>query len=143
MHETPATSISCALRRSNQCSRTDSARLALVSTHTTFRSPERLAIHRNTPFQADRYKDQQDVFAITYRDDVPYLFINGYVSIPLGGALATEEVVGALSSMFAPRLDRALVLGFGSGATAGTVGLVFEETDVALGDKSGVIEAAA
>ena len=39
-----------------------------------------------------------------------------------------EPLVGAFSSTFAPRPDKALVLGLGSGATASTVGLLFDKT---------------
>ena len=54
-------------------------------------------------------------------------FINGYVSFPLSSV--SETMVGALSSSFAPRTDTALVLGVASGATAGTVGLIFDHVD--------------
>jgi len=63
-------------------------------------------------------------------DDVPFFFINGYISVPLAGEDPSERLVGALSSMMPPRLDQALVFGMGSGATAGTVGLSFDRTDV-------------
>jgi predicted membrane-bound spermidine synthase len=95
--------------------------------HTEFHSAELLARARSIPFSAERFKDHQDVFAITRRDGEPYFFINGYISIPLSSA--SEKIVGALSAMYAPRLDRALVLGVGSGATAGTVGLLFDATE--------------
>jgi tetratricopeptide (TPR) repeat protein len=74
-----------------------------------------------------RFKGAQDVFAITVQDGRPYFFINGYISIPLSNA--SEKIVGALSAMISPRLDEALVLGVGSGATAATVGLLFEHAD--------------
>ena len=38
-------------------------------------------------------------------------------------------MVGALSAAFAPRTDEALVLGIASGATASTVGLIFDHVD--------------
>ena len=75
-----------------------------------------------------RFKGPQDVFAIIYKDFKPYFFINGYISIPLSSA--SEKLVGAMSVMLAPRLDQALVLGMGSGATAGTVTLLYDQTDV-------------
>ena len=40
-----------------------------------------------------------------------------------------EKIVGAFAATFAPRSDRALVLGVGSGATCSTVGLLFDHTD--------------
>jgi tetratricopeptide (TPR) repeat protein len=76
----------------------------------------------------ERFKGAQDVFAIQRRNGKPYFFINGYISIPLDNP--EEKIVGSISSMYSPRTDRALVLGLGSGATAGTVGLLFEHTDV-------------
>ncbi len=68
------------------------------------------------------------MFAIVTKDDSPYFFINGYNSIVLTSP--SEKTVGALSTMLSPRTDRALVLGLGSGSTAGTVGLFFDDTDV-------------
>ena len=38
-------------------------------------------------------------------------------------------MVGSFCSLFAPRPDKALVLGVGSGATASAVGLLFDHTD--------------
>jgi predicted membrane-bound spermidine synthase len=78
-------------------------------------------------FSAERFKGHQDLFAIIHRDGHPYFFINGYISIAL--TAASEKIVGALSTIFSPRTDDALVLGVGSGATAGTVGLLFDRTD--------------
>ncbi len=96
--------------------------------HTNFHSTEDLEDELRSRIVADRYKGPQDVFAITWKDDEPYFFINGYISIPLSSE--SEKLVGALSAMLSPRLDEALVLGMGTGATAGTVGLLFDQTDV-------------
>ncbi len=96
--------------------------------HTSFHSPQALshaAQQRTVP--KERFKGAEDVFAIIERDGEPHFFINGYFSIALTSD--TEKIVGALSSMLAPRGDDALVLGVGSGATAGTVGLLFDRTD--------------
>lgn len=98
--------------------------------HTCFHSAESLEEAKQARVFADRFKGPRDVFAILWRDDVPYFFINGYISIPMAGEDASERLFGALSAMLAPRADKALVLGMGSGATAGTVGLVFDQTDV-------------
>lgn len=96
--------------------------------HTGFHSPQALAhAYRQRVLPADRFKGAEDVFAIVERNGEPHFFINGYFSISL--ASSSEKIVGALSSMLAPRGDDALVLGVGSGATAGTVGLLFEHTD--------------
>lgn len=102
----------------------------LYAGHRTFRATENMQAQLSSRVTAKAFKGAEDVFAITTVDDVPYFFLNGFISVPLGGQKATEEIVGALSSMFAPRLDRALVLGLGSGATAGVVGLAFDTTDV-------------
>ncbi len=74
------------------------------------------------------FKDAKDLVSIIEIDHTSYYFINGYISNPLDSP--GEVVVGALSAGFAPRLDRALVLGMGSGATAGTVALFFNQLDV-------------
>lgn len=95
--------------------------------HTNFHSTRQLEVAKDREFSAERFKGRRDVFAIIRRDGRPYFFINGYVSIPLSSA--SEKIVGALSSLFAPRTDKALVLGVGSGATAGSVGLIFDRTD--------------
>ncbi len=97
--------------------------------HTNFHSTEDLESRKSNQFSAtERFKGHQDVFAITRRNGNSYFFINGYVSIVLSNS--SEKIVGGLSSMYAPRTDRAMVLGLGSGATAGTVGLIFDEVDV-------------
>jgi len=98
--------------------------------HTSFHSTAALNEARATRVFADRFKGPRDVFAILWKDDIPYFFINGYISIPMAGENASERLFGAVSAMLAPRADSALVLGMGSGATAGTVGLVFDRTDV-------------
>ncbi len=97
--------------------------------HTNFHSTKDLEKRKNSQFSAtERFKGHRDVFAITRRKGNSYFFINGYVSIVLNNS--SEKIVGGLSSMYAPRTDRAMVLGLGSGATAGTVGLIFDEVDV-------------
>ena len=96
--------------------------------HTSFHSLGALRhVDGQRDLPAERFKGAEDVFAIIERNGEPHFFINGYFSIPLNSS--SEKIVGALSSMLAPRGDDALVLGVGSGATAGTVGLVFENTD--------------
>lgn len=95
--------------------------------HKTFHSLEELEKEKSSRLYADRFKGPQDVFAITWKDGKPYFFINGYISIALESS--AETLVGAVASILAPRTDEALVLGVGSGATAGSVGLLFEHTD--------------
>ncbi|MEO1996170.1 MAG: spermine synthase, partial [Planctomycetaceae bacterium] len=95
--------------------------------HTAFHSTENLKEAREDLQHPQRFKGNRDVFAINWIDGRPYFFINGYLSIPLSSP--SEKIVGAFSSVFAPRNDRALVLGVGSGATAGTTGLLFDNVD--------------
>jgi spermidine synthase len=94
--------------------------------HTSFHSSESLKEEREDFKFSEKFKGPQDIFSITWSNGKPYFFINGYISIPLNAS--SEKVVGALSSCFAPRNDKALVLGVGSGATAATVGLLFDKT---------------
>ncbi len=95
--------------------------------HTSFHSTEDYEEAREDLKFPEKYKGYQDIFAINWIDDKPYFFINGYLSIPLTSP--SEKIVGAFSSIFSPGNDRALVLGVGSGATAGTVGQIFDHTD--------------
>jgi predicted membrane-bound spermidine synthase len=101
--------------------------LLLYYGHKEFRSTEDLKQARSRQFATESFKGPHDLFAIIYRDGQPFFFINGYISITL--TAASEKIVGAVSTMFSPRTDDALVLGVGSGATAGTVGLLFDRTD--------------
>jgi len=100
----------------------------LYLSYTNFKNADKLVDARKDVQFPDRYKGYQDVFSINWMDGDPFFFINGYISIPLNNP--SEKIVGALSTLFSPRLDDALVLGLGSGATASTVGLFFDQTDV-------------
>ncbi|ATX78964.1 putative spermidine synthase with an N-terminal membrane domain [Mariprofundus aestuarium] len=100
----------------------------LYVSYTKFRDAEKLGRARKAFDFPEKYKGYQDVFSINWINGTPYFFINGYTSIPLNSP--SEKVVGALSSIHAPALDRALVLGLGSGATASVVGEMFDSTDV-------------
>lgn len=100
----------------------------LYLSYTHFKSASGLIAERKLSRSFERYKGYQDVFSINRVDGDPYFFINGYISIPLNNP--SEKMVGALSTLYAPRLDDALVLGLGSGATASSVGLFFDRTDV-------------
>lgn len=100
----------------------------LFYSYTNFRSLEDLEEAGHELESFDRYRGHQDVFSINWRNGKPYFFINGYTSISLDNP--SEKIVGAVASMFAPRNDRALVLGLGSGATASAVGQLFDQTEV-------------
>lgn len=95
--------------------------------HGAFRSPETLREKWAGVDASERYKGRNESFSIARYDGDPYFFTNGYISIPLHAP--SEKLVGAFAAIHAPRADRALVLGVGSGATAGTVGKLFERTD--------------
>jgi spermidine synthase/Tfp pilus assembly protein PilF len=99
----------------------------LYLSHTAFHTAGDLDEAKRNMRSVEKFKGYQDVFAINWIDGRPYFFINGYISIPLDSP--SEKIVGAFASIFAPRTDNALVLGVGSGATAGTVGLLFDHTD--------------
>lgn len=95
--------------------------------YTAFLSEESLDEDRGSITFPEKFKGPQDVFSITWFEDRPYFFINGYISIPLDAP--SEKIVGAFSAVYAPRADTALVLGIGSGATANTTAQMFEYTD--------------
>ena len=95
--------------------------------HTSVRSLGSFEEARRGQISTQWFKGPQDVFAIVGPASDPGFFINGYYSVALESP--SERVLGALSSMLAPRLDEALVLGVGTGATAGVVGLLFDHTD--------------
>lgn len=100
----------------------------LFLSYTKFRNVEKLRDARDNFSFPDRYKGYQDVFSINWLKGRPYFFINGYISIALDNP--SEKIVGAMGSLFSPRLDDALILGLGSGATSSSVGLFFEHSDV-------------
>ena len=99
----------------------------LYISYPQFRDVERLHQTRINTQLPERFRGYQDVFSINRINGRPVFFINGYVSIPLDSP--SEILVGTLSSFYSPRLDKALVLGLGSGATASAVGQFFAHTD--------------
>jgi spermidine synthase len=95
--------------------------------HTAFHSPEELASSLERHTRREVFKQNDDSFAINWSNGRPYFYINGYISCPL--RTPAETIVGAYASIFSPRFDDALVLGVGSGSTAGAVSLLFDRTD--------------
>jgi spermidine synthase len=95
--------------------------------HTAFQSRAELASALRRWQRVEKFRGYDDVFSLTWMGGQPYFFINGFISIALDSP--SEKVVGAYSAMFAPRHDRALVLGVGSGASAGTLALLFDHLD--------------
>ncbi|MFN8671834.1 MAG: tetratricopeptide repeat protein [Candidatus Sericytochromatia bacterium] len=77
--------------------------------------------------EGSQYKKYQDVFSINTIGRNKYFFINGYVSMALNDS--AEYIVGIVSSLVTPKRNEALILGLGSGATAGTVNEIFNKTD--------------
>lgn len=78
--------------------------------------------------RGQRFRKYDETFAINTSGGNEYFFINGYTSIPLNSP--PEYIVGAISTLLSPERDQALVLGLGSGATAGTVAELFRQVDV-------------
>ncbi|MDB6031157.1 MAG: putative spermidine synthase with an N-terminal rane domain [Verrucomicrobiales bacterium] len=92
-----------------------------------FRSTEELEMAMTYLEFPERFKGNQDVFALNHFGNDIYFFINGYISIALNSP--AEKIVGAFPALFSPATDRALVLGVGSGATCGTVTRLFDRVD--------------
>jgi spermidine synthase len=107
----------------------------LYQGYMSFHSPGALRQRVGEHATSERYKGEQDVLSISHRHGMPYFIINGKLSIKLDDA--AEKVVGALGGIFASDHRRAMVLGVGSGATAGAVGLLFDEVEAV--EISGVI----
>ena len=95
--------------------------------HTSFHSSKELTEARADIQFPEKFKGYQDVFSLTQTNDNVQFFINGFISFNLNSP--AEKVVGAFASLFAPRTDDALVLGLGSGATGGTIALLFDKVD--------------
>ena len=90
----------------------------------SFTSLEKFHQARST-YQGGRwFRKYDETFSINTYEGQAFFFINGYTSIDLN--TSPEYVVGFLSSLVSPRKSRGLVLGLGSGATAGTVAEVFD-----------------
>ncbi|MBF0176660.1 MAG: spermine synthase [Magnetococcales bacterium] len=95
--------------------------------HRHYNSLKKLVHARKNLRHVESYTHGRDLLAIIWLEWKPYFLINGYISIPLD--LATETLVGAYAAMHAPRLENALVLGVGSGKSAGAVARLFHHTD--------------
>lgn len=95
--------------------------------HTSFYSTKDLAEARADIRFPEKFKGYQDVFSLTRTSANVQFFINGFISFNLNSP--AEKVCGAFAALFAPRTDRALVLGLGSGATGGAIALLFDNVD--------------
>jgi hypothetical protein len=110
---------------------------SLVSLSGRWRDPyfytPRLAndFHKLTRYQIFRSgPDDAILFAFP---DVLWTAYNGHNSIFIrthGRTNPAEVMVGVIPALAAPRLDKALVLGLGTGITAGATARIFRDTDV-------------
>lgn len=82
----------------------------------------------------EHHKSASDNVTVIRKDaDNSVITYNGHPSIRVkvdGHPNLTEVVSGLLPSLWAPSLERALVLGLGSGLTGGTTATVFDRTDI-------------
>ena len=92
-----------------------------------FHSSDELSYARRKMLFPERFKGAQDVFSLNRWGEDIHFFVNGYVSHRVNSP--AEKIVGAFPPLFAARTDRALVLGVGSGATAGTLACLVDRTD--------------
>jgi spermidine synthase len=100
----------------------------LYGSHTDFTSVMRLEKKLADPYATHRFRRHDDVLAIRTTGGERSFYLNGYYSI--SATYLGEHVVGILSVLTSPRLDDALVLGLGTGSTAGAVGEYFQHSDV-------------
>jgi hypothetical protein len=71
----------------------------LYQGHYSFKSLATMEENIGDHATSERYKGEQDVLSISRRDGRSFFFINGKISINLEEA--TEEIVGAISAVFA------------------------------------------
>ena len=79
------------------------------------------------------YKSGGESATLARSEKGVWLSYNGHPSIFVqqkDGENFAEMMVGVMPALFAPRLDKALVIGLGTGITAGATTRVFKETDV-------------
>ncbi|MFT4518367.1 MAG: spermidine synthase [Halioglobus sp.] len=107
----------------------------LYQGHKIFESDAFTKLETSADTWSERYKGEQDVLSISRRNGVPFFIINGKISIQLNKP--SEKLVGAIGGVFSQDNRKALVLGVGSGATAASVGLLFDEVEAV--EISGVI----
>jgi len=100
----------------------------LYMDYVTFTSPRKIQEELLSFRSSERFRKYDETFSINNVGPAKFFFINGYKSVPLNSM--AEYLVGFISSLISPRLDNGLVLGLGSGATAGTVAEVFNHLDV-------------
>jgi predicted membrane-bound spermidine synthase len=108
------------------------------------RQPESKLYLLHDPLPEDasvvHFKSASDNVSYVHTPDQSYIRFNGMPSIYIWGdpvepassgrANLAEAVSGVLPALVAPRLERALVVGMGSGITAGATAEMFEQTDI-------------
>ena len=92
-----------------------------------FTSQENLFAQLSGFEEGEFFRKYDETFAVNRLNGREYFFINGYTSIDLNSS--PEYVVGTLSALVTPRRKTGLVLGLGSGATAGTVAELFQSVE--------------
>jgi predicted membrane-bound spermidine synthase len=84
--------------------------------------------------EVSHFKAASDNVSYVSAPSESYIVYNGHPAIPVetprGVWNAGEVMVGILPALVAPRLDAALVLGLGTGLTAGTTATLFGRTDI-------------
>jgi spermidine synthase len=78
------------------------------------------------------FKSGAESATLVRAKDYDWISYNGHPSIYVrtGDTVNTAEIIsGVIPALGAPRLERALVLGLGSGVTAGTASRIFKSTD--------------
>lgn len=73
------------------------------------------------------FRRHDEVLAVRYQSGHPVYYINGYYAISPDEV--TEHAFAAIATLPAPRLDRVLSIGLGTGATVGTLGQYFKHAD--------------
>ncbi len=92
-----------------------------------------LAQEITTEHEVYVFKSGAESTTLLRAKDYEWVSYNGHPSIFVShkGVVNSAEITsGVIATLTAPRLKRALVLGFGTGITAGTVSHYFERTDV-------------
>lgn len=108
--------------------------LVLVVSLTAALTSDRVLIARSAGVPVDAiavralFRSPGAVSAVFSAQGRRRLYQSGYQPIDLDAQ--NESIIGAVAAAYAPRLGRALVLGAGSGRTAGAIAAVFAEVDV-------------
>ena len=79
------------------------------------------------------FKSGAESATLVKEDDYWWVSYNGHPSIEVqsdGEVNVAETISGVIPALSAPRLEKALVLGLGTGITAGATASIFESTDV-------------